>query len=155
MSDFTFESENTAGIPLAKLFKAYVIEGDKLFPKVVPHAIKSVEILEGDGAAGSIKKLNCGEGTGGQREYVVQPQRDVVRDVIEKISFETKIVACGDGGSIWKSKGTYYTKGDVVLEEDEVKTAEEKGKEVFKAVEQYVLAHPLIHTYTYIHICIC
>ena len=156
MGVFTFESEYSSTIPPAKLFNAYVIEANKLFPKVVPHAIKSVEFIEGDGGAGSILKLHFGEASPEFRyathkiELVDKDnllfnynviEGDILRDVVEKINFETKVVPSGDGGSIWKSKATYYTKGDFVLEEEKLKAADNKAKELFKAVQEYVLAH--------------
>ncbi|KAK6228613.1 hypothetical protein SCA6_000953 [Theobroma cacao] len=47
------------------MFKAFVLDADNLIPKVVPQAIKSSELLEGDGGPGSIKKITFGEGPGG------------------------------------------------------------------------------------------
>lgn len=62
MGVFTYESEIVTAIPPAKMFQALVLDGDKLIPKIVPKAIKSVEIIEGDGGPGSIKKLTFGDG---------------------------------------------------------------------------------------------
>lgn len=45
------------------MFKAAVLDADTLIPKILPQAIKSVEILEGDGGAGTIKLITFGEGT--------------------------------------------------------------------------------------------
>ena len=44
------------------MFKAFVLDVDKLIPKILPQTIKCVEIIEGDGGAGSIKKVTFGEG---------------------------------------------------------------------------------------------
>ncbi|KAK9992167.1 hypothetical protein SO802_027152 [Lithocarpus litseifolius] len=62
MGVFTYETETTSIIAPAKLFKAFVLDGDNLIPKVAPHAIKSVEIIEGNGGPGTIKKITFGEG---------------------------------------------------------------------------------------------
>lgn len=62
MGVYTYESEISTAIPPAKLFNAFVLDGDKLIPKIVPMAFKSVEIIEGDGGAGTIKKINFGDG---------------------------------------------------------------------------------------------
>lgn len=62
MAIITYDSEVTSSIPAAKLFKAFILDGDSLLPKVLPQAIKNVEILEGDGGAGTIKLITFGEG---------------------------------------------------------------------------------------------
>ncbi|XVE82209.1 hypothetical protein DITRI_Ditri15bG0129100 [Diplodiscus trichospermus] len=63
MGVFTYEAEIVTAIPPAKLFQAFVLDGDKLIPKIVPKAFKSVEIIEGDGGPGSIKKITFGDGS--------------------------------------------------------------------------------------------
>lgn len=40
-----------------RLFRALVLDGYNLIPKVAPNAVKSTEILEGDGGVGTIKKI--------------------------------------------------------------------------------------------------
>lgn len=62
MGVVTYDSEITSSIPPAKMFKAAVLDADNLIPKVLPQAIKSVEVLEGDGGPGTIKLITFGEG---------------------------------------------------------------------------------------------
>ena len=62
MGVFTYESETTTVITSARLFKAFVLDADNLIPKILPHAIKSAEILEGNGGPGTIKKITFHEG---------------------------------------------------------------------------------------------
>jgi hypothetical protein len=62
MGVFTYESETTTVITSARLFKAFVLDADNLIPKVAPQAIKSSEIIEGNGGPGTIKKITFGEG---------------------------------------------------------------------------------------------
>ena len=62
MGVITYENEITSSIPPAKMFKAFVLDVDKLIPKILPQTIKCVEIIEGDGGAGIIKKVAFGEG---------------------------------------------------------------------------------------------
>ncbi|KAF3957166.1 hypothetical protein CMV_017796 [Castanea mollissima] len=125
MGVFTYETETTSAIPSAKLFKAFVLDADNLIPKVAPHAIKSAEIIEGNGGPGTIKKITFGEGS--QFKYVKHRidevdhanftycysviEGDALSEVLEKISYEIKIVASPDGGSILKSTSKYHTKG--------------------------------------------
>ncbi|KAK5794554.1 hypothetical protein PVK06_035788 [Gossypium arboreum] len=61
MGVVTYEFEVTSPVAPTRLFKAFVLEGAKVYPKAAPHAIKSVE-LEGDGKPGSIVKINFVEG---------------------------------------------------------------------------------------------
>ena len=58
----TYETEITSCIPPHRLFKAFVLDGDNLIPKIAPQAIKQVDILEGDGGPGTIKKITFAEG---------------------------------------------------------------------------------------------
>ncbi|KAJ0093713.1 hypothetical protein Patl1_24956 [Pistacia atlantica] len=51
MGVFNYEMEVVTKIPPTKMFKAFVIDGDSLIPKIVPQAIKNVEVVEGDGGA--------------------------------------------------------------------------------------------------------
>lgn len=62
MGAFTYEHEVTSSIPPARLFKAFILDGDNLVPKCLPQAVKSVETIQGDGGPGSIKLTTFGEG---------------------------------------------------------------------------------------------
>ena len=62
MGVITYDMELASPIPPAKLFKAFVLDADTLIPKIMTQAIKSVEILEGDGGPGTIKLTTFGEG---------------------------------------------------------------------------------------------
>lgn len=57
MSVTTYTHEDTSTVSPNRLFKALVIDGDNLIPKLMPN-VKNVE-TEGDG---SIKKINFVEG---------------------------------------------------------------------------------------------
>jgi hypothetical protein len=61
MGVFTFEQETTSTVAPAKLYKAVVHDADDIIVKAVDE-IKSVEIVEGNGGPGTIKKLNFVEG---------------------------------------------------------------------------------------------
>ena len=64
MGVFTHENEVTSPLPPSKLFKAFVLDADNLVPKIYKHGINdlSVEILEGHGGPGTIKKFTFREG---------------------------------------------------------------------------------------------
>ncbi|RDX97847.1 Protein LlR18B, partial [Mucuna pruriens] len=63
-------------------------------------------------------------------------------DILEKVTFETKVLAGPDGGSLGKISVTYHTKGDAALSEEVRESSKAKGTALFKAVEGYVLANP-------------
>ena len=67
---------------------------------------------------------------------------DALTDKLEKISYEIKLVASPDGGSILKSTSKYHTKGDHEIKEEQIKAGKEKAAGLFKAVEGYLLANP-------------
>lgn len=54
--------EFTSPVDAARLFKALIIDSHNLIPKLMPQAIKSIEIIQGDGGAGTIKQINFAEG---------------------------------------------------------------------------------------------
>lgn len=62
MGVITYESEDASPVPAAKLFKALVLEADHLLPKIIPDVVKSIEVLEGNGGPGTVKKLAYVEG---------------------------------------------------------------------------------------------
>ncbi|KAL4313292.1 hypothetical protein GQ457_01G030230 [Hibiscus cannabinus] len=156
MGVFTYESEVTTAIPPCKMFKACILDGDKLIPKVVPQAYKSVEYIQGNGKPGSIKKVTFGEGS--QFEYMKQKvealdeekfaytysviEGDVLMNKLEKITYEMKMEASPDGGSVCKTTSKYYTIGDFELKEEGIKAGKEKALGMFKAIEAYLQANP-------------
>ncbi|KAK3444463.1 hypothetical protein EUGRSUZ_A00176 [Eucalyptus grandis] len=60
----------------------------------------------------------------------------------EKISYEVKITASPDGGSMLKSTSKYLTIGEVNITEEEIKAGKEKADAMVKAIEASVVANP-------------
>jgi len=152
----TYDMEIPSSIPAPRMFKAFILDGDNLIPKVLPQAIKSVETLEGDGGVGTIKITTFGEGS--QHKCVKHrvdaidkenftfsysiTEGDALMGVFESISYHIKIIATSDGGSISKNRSIYNTKADAQVSEEEIKAGKEKASSIFKAVEAYLLANP-------------
>jgi len=61
MGVFTFNDEHVSTVAPAKLYKALAKDADEIVPKVIS-AAQSVEIVEGNGGPGTIKKLSIVEG---------------------------------------------------------------------------------------------
>ncbi|XP_048427538.1 major strawberry allergen Fra a 1-3-like [Pyrus x bretschneideri] len=103
MGVFTYESEFISVIPTPRLYNAFVLDADNLIPKIAPEAVKSTEILEGDGGVGTIKKINFGEGSiysyvkhkidGVDKDNFLYKysvfEEDAISETIEKICYKT------------------------------------------------------------------
>ncbi|XP_071722797.1 major strawberry allergen Fra a 1.04-like [Rutidosis leptorrhynchoides] len=156
MGVFTYENETTSPIAPPRLFNALAVETDKLSAKVAPEIIKNTEIIQGDGGAGTVKKITFQEGPKeGYMKHRIDSidkdnlaynysiiEGDFMADKIEKISHENKIIASPDGGSILKVKTTIYIIDGADISEDAMKAGQEKGYVLFKAIETYLLANP-------------
>ncbi|CAI8590178.1 unnamed protein product [Vicia faba] len=155
MGVFNFDDEKTSIVAPAILYKALVIDADTLTPKIIDD-VKSVEIVEGNGGAGTIKKVTFVED--GETKHVLHKVElvDVANfaynhsivggaglpDTVEKISFEAKLSAGPNGGSVGKLSVKYFTKGDDAPSEEQLKKDKAKGDGLFKALEDYCIAHP-------------
>ncbi|KAB2092809.1 hypothetical protein ES319_A02G055800v1 [Gossypium barbadense] len=144
---FTYESEVITVIPPAKMFKACILDGDNLIPKIVPRVFKSVEYIAGNGEPGSIKKVTFGEEGWSTRQrkflYIYSvTEGDALMNKLEKITYEMKLEASPHGGSICKTTCKYYTIGDLELKEEGIKAGKEKAYGIFKAIEAYLLTNP-------------
>ncbi|XP_039156099.1 major strawberry allergen Fra a 1.04 [Eucalyptus grandis] len=132
----TFTQEFTTPItPSRMLFRALIVDSHYLIPKIAPLGIKSIEFVEGDGRdgrAGSIKVTNFAEG-------------DVIFDKIESIVYEVQFLASSVGRCLCKMIGGYHTRGDVELNEDDIKQGKEKAMGLYKVVEEYVLGNPNVY----------
>ncbi|XP_027166786.1 major allergen Pru ar 1-like [Coffea eugenioides] len=156
MGVVTYDHEVITSIPPAKLFKTFIVDFDNLIPNILPQAFKSVEILQGDGGAGTIKVTHFGEGSQyksmkthvdelDEENFVIKYtiiEGDVLEDVIEKITFVIKILPSADGGSITITSSTYYTKGDAKINEEDIMSRKDKAAGVFKALEAYFDDNP-------------
>ncbi|TYI61835.1 hypothetical protein E1A91_D10G201500v1 [Gossypium mustelinum] len=155
MGVVTYDYESTSPVAPSRLFKAYTVEAPKVWPTAAPNAVKSIEV-EANPSSGSIVKINFVEGLpfqymkhqiGGHDENNFSYSYDLIEggplgDKLEKISYENKFEAAAGGGSICKSSMKFYTVGDNVITEDEIKALIKGSEGVYKPVEAYLLANP-------------
>ncbi|XP_058727963.1 disease resistance response protein Pi49-like [Vicia villosa] len=155
MGVYSFDDEKTSVVAPAILHKAHVTDANTLIPKVIDD-IKSIEIVEGNGGVGTIKKITFVED--GETKHVLHKIElvDAVNwnynysivggaglpDTFEKISFEAKLFAGPNGGSIAKLTVKYFTKGDAAPSEEQLKKDKAKSDGLFKALEGYCVANP-------------
>ena len=69
----------------------------------------------------------------------------VLSNMIEKISYEIKIVPTPDGGSILKKTSKYHTRGYQQIRGEEVQACHSRAQTHFKAVEDYLLVNPHLY----------
>ncbi|KDP27862.1 hypothetical protein JCGZ_18944 [Jatropha curcas] len=155
MAVVTTQTEIATAVPPAKLFKALLFEAHVYAPKILHQFIKSIDILQGDGGAGTIKKTNFVEGFGVYLKVKVDAvdeanlkfvytafEGEPWVDTVEKATYETQVVAAPGGGSIYKATNKYYPKGNAEIDISKIKDAEEKTEGLVKAVEAYLVANP-------------
>ncbi|XP_019242555.1 PREDICTED: pathogenesis-related protein STH-2-like [Nicotiana attenuata] len=155
----TYTHEASTTVAPTRLFKALVLDADNLIPKLMPQVVKNIETVEGDGGVGSIKKMNFVEG--GPIKYLKHKlhviddknlvtkysliEGDVLGDKLESITYDVKFETSANGGCICKTSTEYHTKGDYVFKEEEHNEGKDKAMELFKAVENYLLANPTVY----------
>lgn len=64
---------------------------------------------------------------------------DALTDKLEKIAYEVKFEELPNGGTVAKVTSKYFTVGDFVVNEDEIKAGKEKATGMYKAVEAYLV----------------
>ncbi|XP_065851809.1 major allergen Pru ar 1-like [Euphorbia lathyris] len=155
MGVLTIEREITTSVPPTTMFKIFILENHIFLPKIAPHI--TVEILEGNGGPGTIKKTTFGA-QGSEFKYIktkteatdkeklshsysiIEVEPKIER--IEKITMEIKMEGSINGGSIIKSCNKYYPKENCEIDEQKIKAKAEKANAFFKVVEAYILANP-------------
>ncbi|KAF8017496.1 hypothetical protein BT93_H2617 [Corymbia citriodora subsp. variegata] len=144
MGVFTFTNEYTI-IPPARLFNALVLDSHNLIPKLMPQAIKSIDIIQGDAGAGTINQL------GSMKNRVDELNKETftykytmidLKEKFESIVYEVKFEPTLEGGSKNRMTSTYYTKGDVKLKEEDIKEGKERAVAMYKVAEVYLLQNP-------------
>ncbi|KAI3459568.1 hypothetical protein Pfo_016231 [Paulownia fortunei] len=139
-----------------KMFKAMVTESYTVLPKIMPIAIKSIELLQGDGGAGTIRQTNFPDGApfpyvkhridALDTENCVSKytliEGAVLGDKLESVYYEVKFEDSSDGGCIVKIMSEYHTKGDAELKEEDIKAGKEQATGFYTVAEEYLLAHP-------------
>ncbi|ESR32704.1 hypothetical protein CICLE_v10006105mg [Citrus x clementina] len=152
------EKEVPSAVAPSRLFKA-LNDTHNFLPKIAPQTIKSIDILQGDGGAGTIKLLNFADGG----NYKQTKQRidaldednltmkyttyegDGILKMTDKSVYDVKIMDSGNGGSICKFVAEVHANDDKLVNEGHAKESEEKGSELFKLVEAYLLGNPNLY----------
>ncbi|KAF6141308.1 hypothetical protein GIB67_024392 [Kingdonia uniflora] len=151
MGVVTHTNELTCSISPSRMFKAMFLDAHNLMPKLMPHTIKSIEKLEGDGGAGTVVQINF---SAGPFKYIKHRtdevdvenhfckytliEGDVLGDNLECITHEVKLDTTCNGGCVCKTTSHFHCKDDAVLNAEEMKAGIEKAEEIHKTIETYL-----------------
>ncbi|XP_010027083.2 major allergen Pru ar 1-like [Eucalyptus grandis] len=152
MGVFSFTNEYVSTVPSARLFKALILDSHNLIPKLMTQAIKSIDIIQGNGGAGTIKQINI---ISGSRLISIKDRVDELneetftykcsmmdrKEKFESIVHVVKLEPTPEGGSKNMIMTTYNTKGDAEFKEQD-KASNKSVLEMYKLTEAYLLQNP-------------
>ncbi|KDO71796.1 hypothetical protein CISIN_1g047051mg [Citrus sinensis] len=149
--------EYKSPIAVERLWKALICDAHNFMPKALPQVISSIDLLEGDGGVGTIKKFNFTEAV---KEFRYVKDRVEIMDN-ENHVFRYSIVEGGilgfkvnsyvadvtftsssDGDCFAKLKIEYESLGDSLLSEEDVRNIKQGILTMVKAAERFLLANP-------------
>ncbi|XWS14138.1 hypothetical protein CRYUN_Cryun36dG0097700 [Craigia yunnanensis] len=147
-------------VTLSRMFKALTLDSHNLGPKLMFSSIKSIEFIEGEGEAGSIKQINFTEAS--PFKYVKHRigeldnenfmckytliEGDALMDKLEFITYEVKFEAYGYEGCICTMTSEYKSKEGIEVKEEDIELVKDRAIGMYEVIEAYLMAHP--HAYT-------
>ncbi|KAL3727773.1 hypothetical protein ACJRO7_032511 [Eucalyptus globulus] len=126
MGVFSFTDEYASSIPPARLFKALIVDSHNL---ILFHCSQL------DSMKNRVDELN--EETFAYKHTMID-----LEERFESIAYEVKLEPTPDGGSKNTMTSTYYVKGNVKLEEEDIKAGKERALGMYKIAEAYLLQNP-------------
>ncbi|KAJ6769408.1 hypothetical protein OIU74_022960 [Salix koriyanagi] len=154
-----YTQEFTCPIAPARMFKALILDSNNLIPNLLPQFVKSVDLIHGDGGAGSIEQVNFTEGT--DIKYVkhrideldrvnlvckyTMIEGDPLGDKLESIAYEVRFEVGSDAGCNCKMTSSYIKLGDFTIKEEEIRVGQDKARGIYKVVEAYLLENPHVY----------
>ncbi|XP_027339648.1 major allergen Pru ar 1-like [Abrus precatorius] len=156
MDFLTFNQEYTSTIQAERVFKALILDAPNLIPKLMPQAIKKVQLVEGNGGPGSIQEITIAEGDqikhlkhridGIDQEKLTYSyaviEGDALLEKVDSISHEIKVEPTEKGGCKVTTVSKYHPKPGVEIKEDDFKAAKEQGLALLKVVDAHLIANP-------------
>lgn len=153
----TIVDEYKSPITVERLWKALISDAHNFMPKVLPQVISSIDLLEGDGGVGTIKKFNFTEAV---KEFRYVKDRVEVMDnenyvfkysiveggilglKVNSYAAEVTLTSSSDGDCFAKLKIEYEPLGDSLLSEEDVRNIKQGILTMVKAAETFLLANP-------------
>ncbi|KAL5983644.1 hypothetical protein ACLOJK_017734 [Asimina triloba] len=158
-----FRFEELLQVSAGRMFKAWVLEGHVLIPKIMPHIVSSASFVKGDGGPGSIRRFNYTDVLPftlvDEHIQVVDVEKLELRfSMKETVRADGRVISasylmqfqpCENNGStaavasICRTVAVYNTAaGGAEAKEEEIISGKEGLFEMFKNVEAYLIANP-------------
>ncbi|XP_020585865.1 major allergen Pru ar 1-like [Phalaenopsis equestris] len=153
----TFTHEGVSNVSIDRLWKAGILDAHNLMPKLLPDVITKVELLEGDGGAGTVKKFVFSEAVKEFRYIVdktdaLDDENHIIKQTVveggligsrlKSYSFELKLEAGSNGKTVEKTTVHYETLDDTPLSVEEQGQINASFSLMTKAVEEHLIANP-------------
>ncbi|ESR32712.1 hypothetical protein CICLE_v10006674mg [Citrus x clementina] len=153
----TIVDKHKSPIAVERLWKALICDAHNFMPKALPQVISSIDLLEGDGGVGTIKKFNFTEVVKEfryvkDRVEIMDNENHVFRySIVEggilgfKVNSyvaEVTFTSSSDGDCFAKLKIEYESLGDSLLSEEDVRNIKQGIQTMVKAAERFLLANP-------------
>ncbi|KAI3414374.1 Bet_v_1 domain-containing protein [Psidium guajava] len=156
MGVVTFAQELESPVAPDRLFRALLLDAHTLFPMLMPQYIQSIDLIQGDGGAGSVKQTNFSQGSllkyakhridaldaDNFRCKYTLIEGDVLSNGLKSVVYEVEFVDDGNGGSICKMSSDYCSERDIKFREEDIEAGKDIAMELYRAVEAYLLANP-------------
>ncbi|XP_020589385.1 major pollen allergen Bet v 1-M/N-like [Phalaenopsis equestris] len=149
--------ENVSRVSLDRIWKGGVLDSHNLLPKILPDFISSVELSEGDGGPGTLKKIIFTDAVKEfrsikEKNEVLDSENHIVKhSVIEggliglrlkSYSFELKFEVINNSETLGKLKIEYETIDDTPLNDEEQEEISKSFFLIVKAIDEYLTNNP-------------
>ncbi|PON40535.1 Bet v I type allergen [Parasponia andersonii] len=151
-----FKQEFASPVPPHRMFKALILDSHNLVHKLMPQAIQSIDILQGDGSPGTVKQINFAKGARyrymkhridsldmeNYRCKYTLTEGDVLSEEIEYIGYEVEFEKASNGGCVCRMRSEYHTRQGFEINEDEIRIGKERAIGMYRVVEAYLFENP-------------
>ncbi|KAK3444497.1 hypothetical protein EUGRSUZ_A01303 [Eucalyptus grandis] len=146
MGVFSCSAEITSTIPAANAFEA-IVNANNLISEVLLPVLKSAEVVQditsGEGNRNCTVKHKVEALDNENFTYCYSITAvDTLGITLEKITYEVKITASPEGGSVCKNASKYFAQNDADITEERIMSVKKKAIELFQAIEAYLVANP-------------
>ncbi|KAK3444461.1 hypothetical protein EUGRSUZ_A00173 [Eucalyptus grandis] len=146
MGHFSYKTEIKPSIPPAKVFEV-LVRAENLISGVLLPVLESAELIEettsSEGHCNKTVKHKVEVLDNGNFSYFNSIiESDMLANTLENTSYEVKITASPEGGSVCKNASKYFARGNINITEEKIKAVREKAFTVFGAIEACLQANP-------------
>ncbi|KAH0470838.1 hypothetical protein IEQ34_000561 [Dendrobium chrysotoxum] len=153
----SFTDESFWSVEIDRLWRARIIDGYNLLPKLLPDFISNAEIIEGDGGIGTVKKLSFTKDINGHGfviDKITALDSDcyLIKDTVINggiigprlisYSFEHKFEKISDHSTLVKLTVEYESSDEYPLSVEEQNLLIVRMTGIMKAIEGYLHTHP-------------